>query len=854
MPNPDAEAHVHLDVAAAIAASDPVPWAASMLVKELTARGLRVVQAAGPAAQGQVAIRLVPSTTAAPAGSGVSTESFTLSCPGGGESGDILVNATDARGAAYGLLELADRVRYADDAMLELRRTAPSSHAPATPVRGILRALVSDATDLAWFHDPSFWTAYLDELALQRINRIHLAFGMQYNYSHDTDGADNYLCFAYPFLVDVPGFHVRVEGLADGDRARNMESLRGIGQKVKQRGMHFQLGLWNHAFDPGHSTPPRYVVSGLEPARHAEYCATALAQLLRQCPSVDGVTFRVHYESGIPEEHQRSFWSRVLSAVRSVDRRVEIDLHGKGLDQDLIDIALATGAPVVISPKYWAEHQGLPYHQASIRDAEKSTAKALHARPFTRYGYADFLREDRAYDVMFRIWPGTQRLLLWGDPILAAGYGSSATLAGAVGVEICEPLTFKGRKNSGEHEPRDPYVDTGLKLGSGTWRKYLYTYRLWGQLLYDPDVPPDTWRRYLRHEFGAASASVERALSYASRILPLVTVSHGVSASNNHYWPEMYVTMPIVEGDTSGCYPDAAEPRTFGGVSPLDPALFASVNDHADDLVAGVLTERYTPIDTAEWLEQLADEAERNLAQATASYGSSDAPTFRRTAIDVRVQAELGRFFARRARAGVHYALYERTNAVAHLDYAIQNYERAREAFASVAAITSGVYSADVTFGNRPSERGHWADRLPAIDSDLAAMRHKRRTAQPPGRAAREPLSIPRRPACPGISHQAPRSFIRGLPVDLAVESTDGRAASVSLHYRHLNQAEDYRVQELSRDGKRFTGSIPAAYTNSRYPLIYFFVVTGSTGDRWVAPGLDNTLSNQPYHVVREAR
>ncbi len=42
-------------------------------------------------------------------------------------------------------------------------------------------------------------------------------------------------------------------------------------------------------------------------------------------------------------------------------------------------------------------------------------------RPFTRYSYGDFLREDRPYDVVFRIWPGSQRMLLWGDPAMAAG-------------------------------------------------------------------------------------------------------------------------------------------------------------------------------------------------------------------------------------------------------------------------------------------------------------------------------------------------------------------------------------------------------------------------------------------------
>jgi hypothetical protein len=39
---------------------------------------------------------------------------------------------------------------------------------------------------------------------------------------------------------------------------------------------------------------------------------------------------------------------------------VEIDLHAKGVDQRIIDLALATGLPVRVSPKFLGEHMGLP--------------------------------------------------------------------------------------------------------------------------------------------------------------------------------------------------------------------------------------------------------------------------------------------------------------------------------------------------------------------------------------------------------------------------------------------------------------------------------------------------------------
>src|SRR5436305_7090307 len=144
------------------------------------------------------------------------------------------------------------------------------------------------------------------------------------------------------------------------------------------------------------------------------------------------------------------------------------------------------------------------YHQADIRDQEipkGQTATGLMAlstgsRSFTRYGVADLLREDRRYDVVHRIWPGTQRMLLWGDPVWTAAYSRAFGFCGSKGVEVFEPLSFKGRRGSGIAGGRCAYADARLKT-RWDWQKFLYTYRVWGRLLYNPDASPDGWRRYL---------------------------------------------------------------------------------------------------------------------------------------------------------------------------------------------------------------------------------------------------------------------------------------------------------------------------------------------------------------------
>ena len=44
----------------------------------------------------------------------------------------------------------------------------------------------------------------------------------------------------------------------------------------------------------------------------------------------------------------------------------------------------------------------------------------------------------------------------------------------------------------------------------------------------------------------------------------------------------------------------------FGNVSPFDPELFSRINDFADELLKGQRSAKYSPLEVAQWLEDLA--------------------------------------------------------------------------------------------------------------------------------------------------------------------------------------------------------------------------------------------------------
>ena len=485
-------------------------------------------------------------------------------------------------------------------------------------------------------------------------------------------------------------------------------------------------------------------------------------------------------------------------------------------------------------------------------------ALSAGSRSFLRYGYGDLLREDRRYGVLHRIWPGTQRLLLWGDPALAAGYGRASSFCGSDGIELCEPLSFKGRIGSGRPGGRNAYADKSLEASGEDWRS-TFTHTVFGAGFSTIRMPTRTpGGDSFASDFAPAAAAVESALAHASRVLPLVTTAHGLSGSNNTYWPEMYTNQPIVDAQRKHPYGDTPSPRRFGTVSPFDPELFSTVEGFAGEMLKGERSGRVSPVQVAQWFDDLSAATKKSLDQAEAELGAGGGPEFRRMAVDSAIQAGLAGFFGAKLRSGVLFAIHERTGDREALEQALKAYRAARDAWAELAE-RARVYAPDVSYGYTPQLRGHWLDRLPAIEDDVADMakllerlkpgqerqaRVKSAVAEALGRSSRSST------AC---RHAPPARFRAGQPLELELSVEKGKPpASVRLHYRHVNHAERYRMEEMQAQGGRFRATIPADYAASPFPLEYFFTVHETPDAAWLYPGFDANLANQPYFVVRQ--
>ncbi len=167
-------------------------------------------------------------------------------------------------------------------------------------------------------------------------------------------------------------------------------------------------------------------------------------------------------------------------------------------------------------------------------------------------------------------------------------------------------------------------------------------------------------------------------------------------------------------------------------------------------------------------------------------------------------------------------------------------------------------YKPDITIGENPVIRGHWRDRLPAIEKDIAFMTGLvEQIPSDTGKrkdmiimAVEEAMGRPVRTNV-YIKHSQPEGYRAGDTIDIII-SPEGKPSSVLMHYRHVNHAERFETSEMIFKGAGYQATIPAAYTSSEYPIQYYFELKDETGKAWLYPGFTTELDNQPYYLLRQ--
>jgi hypothetical protein len=764
----------------------------------------------------------------------------------------LVIAGTDDRGLMYNLLEMARRI---DAGGLDSLNAALNLvERPQNRVRCVDRYLMGHL-DNEWFQSEEFWCYLLGRMARARFNRFCLILGF------DTP----WMAPPYPYFLEMPAYpDVYVKDVDVGKKAENLSALRRIGRLCHDYGMDFVLATWQQRQA---KNKDEQTVMGLPEDEKdlSEFCYQGIKALITAVPEVDIVQFRVNHESGVGTMvSAEDFWNHCADAVAAVadetGRSITLDLRAKGMTDSMLDHAFSLGLPVEVATKFWCEHAALPYHLSVMRTEELERLDNFNFS--RRYSYADMLRKPKYYDVIFRLWNyGSTNIFLWGDADYARRFSLACGISNAAGFQINTPLALKYNHEPWHKEHWHTLAKPEMRSGKWEDERFWMWYTVYGRLGYNPDTDPAVWQDEFAARFGKAGPALERALASASKIVPFVTTIHMPVHPSNTYWTEMSTGCPLfIENNIYTVKKlDSHVQVTYGATEPSDHGLFYGVDEFAKDRAAGTFQGKYSPYQSASWLEGFAREAEAALAGAGADAKPPEdsRAEFLTMRADISMLCDFAYYHAEKLRAAGALALWRITEGDHLLDETARHFDAAIARWEALAGKGQEYYHRDLIFGARGSltRRGTWADLTPELLADRRTLEDLLKARSPD--MAKEPAL-----SCSNAGPLLERSQLtadfprtakagQALKIEVASPGFGGLEASPVLRYRHTNQLEGlFQAAEMKRRGRLWEAVIPADYLKAEWDLQVYITAQGPSGVCVMLPGVYHPRYPFPYQVI----
>jgi hypothetical protein len=640
---------------------------------------------------------------------------------------------------------------------------------------------------------------------------------------------------------------VRLYGITREEQAKNTAAFRRVIKLAHERGIRVTAGIWDHIYRggvqgggiagaselAGKQVP--HLVSGITADNLAPYTKAALEEFLNVFPAIDGIQFRMHWESGLTREETPTFWRDVFARLKTLQPDIRIDLRAKGLPDEVIEDAVEQRLPFRISTKYWMEQLGLPFHPTHVNPQNQKDR---------RHGYADLLKYPKQYEMHWRSWSGgTARFLLWGDPQYVQRFAESARVYGGKSFEVNEMLATK---MLGEPHDAEPFELLALPYRHYDYEfeRYWHYYQVWGRVSYDPDVSPELWEREFVRRFGPeAGPLVMESLHAASNILPRI-----VAASYNYrYFP---TTRGWAEMMRLGDLPEYAK-----GTG-TDVEQFQSYQDAATQLLTNQYTAQRTPLQTSQWFTQVAEKILEDVDAASPATQTLDGAAARElcaTITDLKILAYLARYHASRMKAAVWYNVYLQSKDEFALQRCLADESLAIDQWRKIIESAGDVYPKTLKFGvHRVGFSRHWTEELAKLEAGLTELRKMPSSATLDQRVRqrmlqRATMSLPKPPAI-RLSRATAAKPGKDLTITAAADNPSN-LAWIRLRYRHLTQFEDYESVDmvLHPETGKFVASIPGSFIVPQWDLMYFVEALAKNGAGQMAPDLEREA---PYVIV----
>jgi hypothetical protein len=735
----------------------------------------------------------------------------------------VVVEGSDAAGAMYGALDLAEQIELSDTTNF-VEKIKPGRKSPFLSVRGINTFLTAQGFDdpNSWYWSDSFWTRYLDMMARNRYNflDLHGPFDL-------TIGWPN----AFSYFVSLPDYPE--VGVGPERAAKNLAQFRKIIRMAADRGI--KVGFMNYTaaapIGPWRTgrfwKDERYVPRTqefLSGPKLEDYTRKAVKAFLRQIPELWMFGFRIG-ESGQPEDFYKVTY---LEAIQDLPTTLNIYARTWVAEPHKVrEIADLTRHHFYIEPKYNGEHLGLPYHAAT------------GGRPYAPSGsYEDYTDYPRNYSIIWQIRAnGTHRVFHWGWPEFARRTVRSCKFGDGVGFSM-EPMN--------SYYPQDDYLhnnpQTDHHFADWIFEQQWFWYQVWGRTAFDPDVSDRVWAAEFERRFGAqAGPLVYRALVEGSKIVPFIYAYHNQGLDHQDMAPEFEtgdhaqgVRGTIWQGER--LVPFGGGNEAFLSVGVLDrtamndPASY--VKEHLDNVGSG----KMTPFEASEYLTAAASASERAIAEA-AKLNPTSKKEFDCIRMDSEAVAALGRYYSNRILSATHLAFFQATDHHPELSEAYNCLYEAVKHWDRLSEVTEKHFGYVPELIRMRVYKFLWRDEGRSLGVLLEELNRMEAEYQSLNASHRRSI----------IGHVPPRRAKPGQPLPIIVSlATGGVAPRVHLFYQNSRQSAYTQVPLKLRNpfDRTWVGEIPAEAVVPG-PLRYYFEAFGGKNGAY-----SGTLQYRPPYLV----
>lgn len=572
----------------------------------------------------------------------------------------IVISASDEAGFMYGILDLALAADHDGD-LSKSREIVQVD--PYLKNRGIKFNIpldartpsYSDASDSAaenivnmW--DKDFWAEFLDRMAMNKYNVLSL-----------------WSLSPFPSLVQIPSY----PEVALADVKRAMRPVKATTEAV---------GMYTEDMEESLVTVKRMTI-----AEKISFWQWVMEYAKNRCIRVMLFTWNLHT---FGTEHNP------YGITDRQDNPVTKDYVYQGTKALLETYPLLAGLGVTAGEDMFKDDTDIPFIAATYGRAVKEMMvdkperdfHFIHRMQYTRYDQIikEFHDFPHNFEISFKysqahmysntkpvfidsflaekdpdqkIWLTVRNddfyMYRWGNPEFARQYIRQMPVSTMEGFYMGADGYTWGRE----------YIDRRSKAHPLVLEKMWYMFFIWGQLSYNPDIEDEYFANELRCHFGMNISHTFDQVLYkawraASDIIPAVNCTHWHDYDFQWY-PEgccMY------DQDVDKLV--FADIREFISCKSVPGTEYDSIAEYCGEAVKGKATGKITPLEQADKIRELADEAMAGLHTLEKLENITD--ELSKTLDDIRALAYLGSYYSCKIKAAVNLCLLGNMEAAAY--------------------------------------------------------------------------------------------------------------------------------------------------------------------------------------------